>query len=170
MLKLSQLCLDIFAGGDKPEEFSSIKTVEMSIPVYANGVENDGLVGYTNHAKVKQEAVTISARGTLGFTRVRKEPFLPIVRLIVAIPNQDIIKTTFLKYALDTIRYTNTGGSIPQLTVPNISNEELYIPSISDQQRIITQVEQYESEIRKAQAIMDGCAARKKAILDKYLN
>jgi len=170
LLKLSQLCLDIFAGGDKPEEFSSIKTVEMSIPVYANGVENDGLVGYTNHAKVKQEAVTISARGTLGFTRVRKEPFLPIVRLIVAIPNQDIIKTTFLKYALDTIRYTNTGGSIPQLTVPNISNEELYIPSISDQQRIITQVEQYESEIRKAQAIMDGCAARKKAILDKYLN
>lgn len=170
LLKLSQLCLDIFAGGDKPEAFSRIKTVEMNVPIYANGVENDGLIGYTNYARVNQEAVTISARGTLGFTCVRKEPFLPIVRLIVAIPNQDIIRTTFLKYALDTIRYNNTGGSIPQLTVPNISNEELYVPSLESQQRIIVQVEQYEAEIRKAQAIMDGCAARKKAILDKYLN
>ena len=47
---------------------------------------------------------------------------------------------------------------------------EVKIPSIADQQQIIAQVEQYEAEIRKAQAIMDGCAARKKAILDKYLN
>lgn len=44
------------------------------------------------------------------------------------------------------------------------------VPSITDQQQIITQVEQYEAEIRKAQTVMDGCGARKKAILDKYLN
>lgn len=47
---------------------------------------------------------------------------------------------------------------------------EVKIPSIATQQQIIAQVEQYEAEIRKAQAIMNGCAARKKAILDKYLN
>ncbi len=46
---------------------------------------------------------------------------------------------------------------------------EVYIPSLADQKRIIAQVEQYEAAIRQAQAIMDGCAARKKAILDKYL-
>ena len=169
-LKLSQLCLEIFAGGDKPTDFSEIETAELNIPVYANGIENDGLVGYTNHYRVNQEAVTISARGTLGFTCVRHEPFMPIVRLIVAIPNQEIVKSTYLKYALDTIDFTNTGGSIPQLTVPNVANEEIFVPSIVDQQRIVAQVEQYEAEIRKAQAVMDGCAARKKAILDKYLN
>lgn len=167
---MSQLCVDIFAGGDKPAEFSDVETTEMHIPVYANGTENNGLVGYTNHFRVNQEAVTISARGTLGFTCVRKEPFLPIVRLIVAIPDQSIIKTTYLKYALDTLNFTNTGGSIPQLTVPNVVNEEIFVPSISDQQRIVAQVEQYEAEIAKAQAIMDGCPARKKAILNKYLN
>ena len=47
---------------------------------------------------------------------------------------------------------------------------EVIIPSLAEQQSIVAQVEQYEAEIRKAQAIMDGCAARKKAILDKYLN
>ena len=41
---------------------------------------------------------------------------------------------------------------------------------IEEQRKAVAQVEQYEAEIRKAQAIMDGCAARKKAILDKYLN
>ena len=47
---------------------------------------------------------------------------------------------------------------------------EVIIPSLAEQRKAVAQVEQYESEIRKAQAIMDGCAARKKAILDKYLN
>ena len=47
---------------------------------------------------------------------------------------------------------------------------EVIIPSLAEQQSIVAQVEQYEAEIRKAQAIMDGCAARKKTILDKYLN
>ena len=169
-MPLGQVCDDIFAGGDKPSAFSEIKTTEMRIPVYANGVENSGLVGYTDHYRVNQDAVTISARGTLGFTCLRKEPFLPIVRLIVAIPNQSIIKATYLKYALDTLDFTNTGGSIPQLTVPNVANEEIFVPSLNDQQQIITQVEQYEAEIRKAQAVMDGCAARKKAILNKYLS
>lgn len=168
-LKLDQLCVDIFAGGDKPQEFSTTKTEEMYIPVYANGVENDGLVGYTNHYRVNQEAITISARGTLGFTCVRKEPFFPIVRLIVAIPNQSIIKVKYFKYAVSTITFVNTGGSIPQLTVPNVEKEEIFVPSLADQERIIAQVEQYEAAIRQAQAIMDGCAARKKAILDKYL-
>ena len=56
------------------------------------------------------------------------------------------------------------------LNLTNIRNLEIPVPSLSDQQRIVAQIEQYEAEIRKAQAIMDGCATRKKAILDKYLN
>ena len=168
-LRLNQICTDIFAGGDKPQEFSTTKTEDLNIPVYANGVENDGLVGYTNHYRVNQDAVTISARGTLGFACVRKEPFFPIVRLIVALPNQEVIKVEYLKYAVSAIDFVNTGGSIPQLTVPNVEMEEIVVPSLEEQERIIAQVEQYEAAIRQAQAIMDACAARKKAILDKYL-
>ena len=47
---------------------------------------------------------------------------------------------------------------------------EIPVPSLAAQQQLIAQVEQYEAAIRQAQAIMDGCTARKKAILDKYLN
>ena len=60
--------------------------------------------------------------------------------------------------------------SINQLTQRTLLGLNIPVPSLADQQQIIAQVEQYEAEIRKAQAIMDGCAARKKAILDKYLN
>lgn len=61
-------------------------------------------------------------------------------------------------------------GSYPSINTQNIKNFEIKVPSLADQQQIISQVEQYEAAIRQAQAIMDDCAARKKAILDKYLN
>ena len=68
---------------------------------------------------------------------------------------------------LQSIRH---GTSQPNLNAKDVADFEIPVPSIADQQRIVSQVEQYEAEIRKAQAIMDGCAAKKKAILDKYLN
>lgn len=69
--------------------------------------------------------------------------------------------------ALKALRH---GTSQPNLNANDVANFEIIVPPISDQQRIVAQIEQYEAAIRQAQAIMDGCAARKKAILDKYLN
>ena len=62
------------------------------------------------------------------------------------------------------------GVKMPRGNKEATMDYEIVVPSLSDQHRIITQVEQYEAEIRKAQAIMAGCPQRKKAILDKYLN
>lgn len=63
-------------------------------------------------------------------------------------------------------------GASGHRRVPIEFYEDLKIPVLpmAEQQQIISQVEQYEAAIRQAQAIMDGCAARKKEILDKYLN
>ena len=61
-------------------------------------------------------------------------------------------------------------GSYPSINTQDIQNFEIQVPSLTAQQQLIAQVEQYEASIRQAQTIMDGCAARKKAILDKYLN
>jgi restriction endonuclease S subunit len=63
-------------------------------------------------------------------------------------------------------------GASGHRRVPIEFYEDLKIPVLpmAEQQQIISQVEQYEAEIRKAQAIMDDCPVRKKAILDKYLN
>ena len=97
--KLGEVAIKLFAGGDKPKVFSEHPTDALNIPVYANGVSLDGLVGYTDKAIVDKESITISARGTIGYCCVRKIPFVPIVRLITIIPTENI-KTEFLYYAL----------------------------------------------------------------------
>ena len=61
------------------------------------------------------------------------------------------------------------GTSQPNLNAKDVADFEIPVPSISDQKRIVTQVEQYEAEIAKAQAVMASCQQRKKDILDKYL-
>jgi len=59
--KLPEICDYIFAGGDKPMEFNKSYTKEYHIPIYSNGIENDGLYGYTKHAVVEKPSITISA-------------------------------------------------------------------------------------------------------------
>ena len=64
-IPLSQYCT-VIVGKDKPTNFSEEKDEIHNIPVCANGIENDGIVGYTDKALIQQEAVTISARGNVG--------------------------------------------------------------------------------------------------------
>ena len=48
-IRLGDYC-KISAGGDKPSVFSLVKKDNCNVPVYANGIDNEGLVGYTNKA------------------------------------------------------------------------------------------------------------------------
>ncbi len=136
------ICCKLFAGGDVPkEEFSKAKTEKYYIPIYANGIENNGLYGYTNVAKVNESAITISARGTIGYISIRKEPFYPVVRLITLIPDLNDINLDFLYYSLLFIDFSHSGTSIPQLTVPMIKDIEIAYPSLSEQQRIVSRLD-----------------------------
>ena len=129
--KLHQICDELFAGGDvKKDRLSPIKTDKYQIPIYTNGEKDNGLYGYTDISRVEQEAVTISARGTIGFTCLRNEKFYPAVRLIVAVPNQQLITGQYLKNFIETKNYSGNGVSIPQLTVPMIKDEDIPTPPI----------------------------------------
>lgn len=64
---LEEISENISAGGDKPKNCTESKTAKNQIPVYANGVNNNGLVGYTDKATIIKPSLTISARGTIGF-------------------------------------------------------------------------------------------------------
>ena len=64
--RLTEITFEIFAGGDKPENYSKTQTDEFSIPIFANGAENDGLYGFTNKARVNKSAITVSANNTLS--------------------------------------------------------------------------------------------------------
>ena len=168
-LTIEALCEELYAGGDKPLAFSKTKTETLNVPVFSNGTGSNALFGYTDKAKTTKRCVTIAARGTIGYTILHEEPFVPIVRLIVAIPNEQVILAKFFKYALDQVEFVNTGGATPQLTVPQVANYQIPVPSLSEQQRIVSEIEVFEQRIAEARSIMNGCAARKQAILDRYL-
>ena len=82
-VRLGEVVKTISAGGDKPKNFSKEKTKLFSIPVIANGETNDGILGYTDEATIKEKSLTVSGRGTIGFSLIRTEPYVPIVRLLV---------------------------------------------------------------------------------------
>ena len=133
--RLTEITFEIFAGGDKPENYSKTQTDEFSIPIFANGAENDGLYGFTNKARVNKSAITVSARGTIGFCCIRHMPFVPIVRLITIVPTNGI-NIEYLRIVFQALIETGEGSSIPQLTVPRIKPKLIPIPPYSEQTRI----------------------------------
>lgn len=123
---------EITAGGDKPVCFSETMDNIHNIPIFANGVENDGLYGYTNKAKISIPSVTISARGTIGFVCLRTEPYVPIVRLLVCIPNKLISNSSlYLFYLLKNTKLEGDGAVQLQLTAPKFKEIEIAIPNKS---------------------------------------
>jgi type I restriction enzyme M protein len=142
MVELGSVCDKLFAGGDVPKDnMSKDKDVKFQIPIYTNGIEEKSLYGFTNISKVEYDSVTISARGTIGYTQIRKAPFYPAIRLIVATPNLQKINLHFLKYILDYVNLDRTGNTIPQLTIPMIINEKIPLPRLSEQEAIVAQIE-----------------------------
>ncbi|WPC36529.1 restriction endonuclease subunit S [Brachyspira hyodysenteriae] len=162
---LDEVCIKISAGGDKPQSFSKNKTDKFNIPVYANGTELNGLQGYTDKATITENAITISARGTIGFICKRLEPYCPIVRLISLIP-RDYIYLDFLYYALHLMIYNSSGSSIPQLTVPQLKKNKIKYPSnIKEQKRI---VEKLDNAFQKIESLENNTKENIKNIEDLY--
>ena len=120
---------NITAGGDKPDIVSNIETEECKIPIYSNGIDKNGLYGYTTEPKISQESVTVSARGTIGFTCLRLHPYVPIVRLISLIPDTNIVSAKYLYFTLLNKHITGTGTTQQQLTVPYFKTTSIIVPT-----------------------------------------
>lgn len=157
------------AGGDKPKEFSEIKTQKFSIPVYANAVENKGLYGWTTKPIVAQKALTISARGTIGYAVARFEPFVPIVRLIVLTPNEKILNLKFVEVLINNSEIKNSGSNIPQLTIPEFSNYQIPLPPLKIQEKITQTIKAIEKQISFIDSKLALLEVKKEIILKKYL-
>ena len=161
----------IFAGGDVPKDNMSIeKTDEFKVPIYTNGEKNNGLYGYTNEIKVKDDAITISARGTIGYTVIRKAPFYPAIRLITIIPNIEKINIGFLYYVFNFFKVDSAGSSIPQLTVPMVKDYNFELPTIEEQQEIVNILDRLLAKYNKIKNLeqqLEKIELLKKAILAK---
>ena len=174
LMPLPSVCNSIFAGGDAPKKglYSKEKTETFNIPIYANAVKQNGLYGYTDYSRANEPSITIAARGSgTGHIELRKEPFLPIVRLIVLTPNKDIVHLEFLKHALQTLDILRSGSAIPQLTVPMIKEYSIPVPSLDAQQTTVDELELLKESIGRVEKIYQDktvlLEALKKSILQK---
>ncbi|MCB0463120.1 MAG: restriction endonuclease subunit S [Flavobacteriaceae bacterium] len=170
---IEDACDKIFAGGDAPKDnFSKEKTKEFNIPIIANAVKENGLYGYTNEARVTEPSITVAARGSgTGHTEYRDYPYVPIVRLIVLIPNTDVINVEFLMHAIKTLTILRSGSAIPQLTVPMIKSYSIPLPKLDKQLQIIEILNDLELQLSKYQCSLDeklnNLEDLKKSILQK---
>ncbi|WP_116788555.1 restriction endonuclease subunit S [Flavobacterium psychrotrophum] len=131
----------INAGGDKPDLISKVKTEDYRIPIFSNGSTNEGLYGYTKLAKISEPSITISARGTIGYTVLRNESYFPIIRLISIIPKVKY-RALFFYYEIKNLVFENSGSVQQQLTVPHVSKLRILNPASAVLNSFFTQTNQ----------------------------
>ena len=128
---LEDVCLSMSAGKDVPEDSVKLKDEEHTVPIYSNGIESNGLYGYAREARITAPSITISGRGTIGFVCRREVPFVPIIRLVVATPDLNIVDLVYLESALRGRCAKNTGTTIPQLPVPVAKRISVMLPPLA---------------------------------------
>ena len=160
---------EIIAGGDKPKVFSLEKKAPVSIPVLANAEKDNGLMGYTDNARIFEHAVTVAARGSnVGFVAIRKEPFFPVVRLLSLIPKKERLDVDYLFYNLKQNRKTGTGSGQPQITIPDISNKTISLPPISVQKKVADVLSVLDAKIELNNRINAELEAMAKTLYDYW--
>ena len=122
---------------------------------------------YSKEFKTSKEAVTISARGTIGYTQIRKPNFTAVVRLIVMVPN-DKVNIYYLKSAIDHIEFNKTGNGAGQLTVPDFANMDIILPNKKEQEIFAKFVlDNYKKIDTLEQELITACT-NKEELLNKY--
>lgn len=118
---------NVTAGGDLNKKyFSKTATSKNLYEVFSNGIDNQGIYGYTSHALYKGNSLTITARGTIGHVYYREKPFDAIIRLLVLIPKNDEINPKFYKYYINNkVKFELENTGVPQLTVPKVEEKDI---------------------------------------------
>ena len=143
---IGEICR-ISAGGDAPKtRMSKEKSEQYTVPIISNGVGENALYGYTDEAKVTEAAVTVAARGTIGYAEYRDYPYYPIIRLITLIPiATDELNPKYLYYCLQGRQYSVPITGIPQLTAPMIKQVEIPIPKLEIQKKIVHVLDNFDA-------------------------
>ena len=145
MMELGELC-DISSGGDVPKgNWSKEKTEKYNVPIYSNGVDDNGLYGYTDIPKITKNAVTIAGRGAgCGNSFIRREPYYPVIRLLSLVPNEKI-NVDYLYHCIQGIEFKIPQGGIPQLTVPMVAKYKIPVPKKEVQEQIVSTLNNFET-------------------------
>jgi type I restriction enzyme S subunit len=100
-----------------------------------------------------EPSLTVSARGTIGWTSYRDRPFFPIVRLLVLTPKARL-NLKYVYHYLKTVEnnYKVPPVGIPQLTKPMIQGTKIPLPfpnelqkSLAEQARIVAILDKFDA-------------------------
>ena len=168
-VKLGNIC-KIYSGGDKPNVVSYTPSDGCNIPIYGNALDNEGLYGFTNFSVITDKSITISARGSnCGASFYRDEPYVPIVRLLVLIPDENIVDSKYLFYVIRNHPFKATGSGQPQITIPQISDYEVDISEdIQLQKKIAELLSALDAKIKNNNAINSELESLAKTIYDYW--
>ena len=121
--KLGDEAIEMVAGGDIDK---SLLDEHGKYPVIANALTDDGIVGYyASDYRIKAPAVTVTGRGDVGHAKARTVDFTPVVRLLSVRSKHDVF---FLENAINTLNVIVESTGVPQLTVPQLSQYEIFFP------------------------------------------
>lgn len=159
---------NISAGGDIANmTFSEDPSSEFKYPVYSNALTNLGLYGYSKDYKVSKPSITITARGNIGFSFIRKAEFTAIGRLLVLTPNKTNINIEYVNYILQQNNISYNKTAIPQLTSSDIANQIIEIKhSFHQQNKIVLFLDSSCAKIDAKLTMLK----QKTILLDEYKN
>ena len=127
------------AGGDvNKQHFSYYKSDKYKYKIFSNGLENEGVYGFTDLPRYKGDSITITGRGTVGVSMYRKDDFDAVIRLLVLESrNKNQADNFFISELInEVVKFPNESTGVPQLTVPQIKDVLIPLPPLPEQQRI----------------------------------
>lgn len=158
------------AGGDyDPSNSSDVQDNRYPYPIYANGLTQQGLYGFSNHAEEPSGSITVTGRGTLGQAFYRDTPFVAIGRLIVLKPKTLIDVRFFCEYINYGIEFAVESTGVPQLTAPQISNYLIPVPPEPEQRAIAEALSDVDGLLNALEALIAKKRAIKQATMQQLL-
>ena len=163
---------DMKAGGDVDKEhFSYCKSSIYKYKIFSNGLENEGIYGYTDLPKYKGNAITITGRGTVGIAMFREEDFDAVIRLLVLnSKNDNLTNNSYITEEINScISFPNESTGVPQLTVPQIRDIVIALPSKEEQTAIANVLSSMDKEIETLNTKLEKYRNLKTAMMQQFL-
>lgn len=158
------------AGGDKPKNATKNKTISNKIPIYSNGITNEGLYGFSDTPTILEESVTVSARGTIGYVCLRFKPYIPIVRLISIIPVHKYLSSKYLFFWLKNQNISGFETTQQQLTIPVFKKTKIIIPHSNLMYKYTKEVDSFYDKIQNNNAQIQTLSINKDTLLPKLMS
>jgi len=148
LVKLGDVCEPIKTGKNKTKDGLG---EGKKYPYYGTG----GITGYTNEFLIDGDYILTPRNGNVGIIFLCNGKSFPSDHMFIVKPLEEKMGVKFLNYAFlqNNLAFHKTGAIIPNITKEKLDVMKIFLPSKSDQQRIVLEMEKFDTldELQKAQ-------------------